>query len=82
MHLLGLFSLLLVSRWHVSAATVGSSPVKSVVEYPLPAAAETHEIIAVSDNLLLISQQTDGSLVKVSLDSNGKPTGSATNMTS
>lgn len=72
----GFFSLLLVSRWHVSAATVGSSPVKSVVEYPLPAAAETHEIIAVSDNLLLISQQTDGSLVKVSLDSNGKPTGS------
>lgn len=76
MHLLRLFFLFLLSRFHVCAATVGSSPVKSVVEYPLPAAAETHEIVAVSDNLLLISQQTDGSLVKVSLDSNGKPTGS------
>jgi hypothetical protein len=72
MRVLSLVSLLqlqlsLFSRSHVSAATVGSSPVKSVVEYALPAAAETHEIVAVSDNLLLISQQTDGSLLKVSL---------------
>jgi streptogramin lyase len=50
-------------------------PVKTVVEYPLPAAGQTHEILAVSDKLLLISQQTDGSLVKVALDTNGRPTG-------
>jgi streptogramin lyase len=31
----------------------------------------------VNDNLLLISQQTDGSLVKVVLDDNGRPTGSS-----
>lgn len=59
----------------VAAATTGSLPVKSVVEYPLPAAAQTHEILPVSDHLLLISQQTDGSLVKVALDNNGRPTG-------
>src|ERR1700742_3976180 len=53
----------------------GSFPVKMVVEYPLPAAAQTHEILAVSDHLLLISQQTDGSLVKVALDNHGRPTG-------
>ncbi|KAH7034521.1 uncharacterized protein B0I36DRAFT_346440 [Microdochium trichocladiopsis] len=52
----------------------GSSlAVKSVVEYPLPAAGETHEILAVSDELLLISQQTDGSLVKVALNQKGQP---------
>jgi virginiamycin B lyase len=81
MRLLRLFSILqlqlsLLSQSHVSATTVSSLPVKNVVEYPLPAAAQTHEILAVSDNLLLISQQTDGSLVKVALDSNGQPTGS------
>jgi virginiamycin B lyase len=54
-----------------------SLPLKSVTEYSLPAARETHEIIAVNDNLLLISQQTDGSLVKVVLDDNGRPTGSS-----
>jgi virginiamycin B lyase len=80
MRLLSLFSILqlqlsLLSQSHVSAATVGSLPVKTVVEYPLPAAAQTHEILAVSDDLLLISQQTDGSLVKVALDNNGQPTG-------
>jgi streptogramin lyase len=50
----------------------GSLPAKAVVEYPLPAAAQTHEILAVSDDLLLISQQTDGSLVKVALN-DGQP---------
>ena len=80
MRLLSLFPVLqlqlsLLGRLHVSAATVGTLPVKVVVEYPLPAAAETHEIVAVSDNLLLISQQTDGSLVKVALDKDGRPTG-------
>jgi virginiamycin B lyase len=80
MRLLSLFSILqlqlsLLSQSHVSATTVGSLSVKTVVEYPLPAAAQTHEILAVSDNLLLISQQTDGSLVKVALDNHGQPTG-------
>ena len=58
-----------------AANPIGSLPAKAVVEYALPAAAETHEILAVSDNLLLISQQTDGSLLKVALDKNGNPTG-------
>jgi streptogramin lyase len=49
-------------------------PVKTVIEYSLPAAAQTHEILAISDNLLLISQQTDGSLVKVALNNDGQPT--------
>ena len=61
----------------VTAQQAQSLPSKSVTEYSLPAAAETHEIIAVNDNLLLISQQTDGSLVKVVLDDNGRPTGSS-----
>lgn len=68
---------LLLNRWQANAySKMGTSPVKSVVEYPLPAAAQTHEIVAPSDKLLLITQQTDGSLVKVGLDSNGQPTGS------
>ena len=80
MRLLSLFSILqlqlsLLGQSHVCATTVDSLPVKTVVEYPLPAAAQTHEILAVSDDLLLISQQTDGSLVKVALDNNGRPTG-------
>jgi len=54
-----------------------SLPSKSVTEYSLPAARETHEIIAVNDNLLLISQQSDSSLVKVVLDNNGLPSGSS-----
>lgn len=65
-------------QWNVAAheiTTVDSLPVKSVVEYPLPAAAQTHEILAVTKNLLVVSQQTDGSLVKVALDSYGRPTG-------
>lgn len=48
--------------------------VKTVIEYSLPAAAQTHEILAISDDLLLISQQTDGSLVKVALNNDGQPT--------
>lgn len=62
----------LVNRSH---ATKKILPVKTVVEYPLPVAGQTHEILAVSDKLLLISQQTDGSLVKVALDTKGRPTG-------
>jgi len=63
------------NKSHASANSVRSLPVKTVVEYPLPAAAQTHEILAVSGDLLLISQQSDGSLVKVALDNNGQPTG-------
>ncbi|KIW01271.1 uncharacterized protein PV09_07309 [Verruconis gallopava] len=59
----------------VRAVTVNSFPAKAVVEYALPAAAQTHEILAVNDNLLLVSQQTDGSLVKIRLDSIGRPVG-------
>ena len=72
MRLLSLFTIL---QWHVSATVVNSLPAKSIIEYPLPAAQQTHEILAVSDNLLLISQQTDGSLVKVAIDDKGRPTG-------
>ena len=63
------------NKSHVSPSSARSLPVKTVAEYPLPAAAQTHEILAVSDDLLLISQQSDGSLVKVALDDNGQPTG-------
>ncbi|KAF2632855.1 hypothetical protein BU25DRAFT_454028 [Macroventuria anomochaeta] len=81
MRLLSRFSilsgqLLLLSQRHIYAGAVGSLPAKTVVEYSLPAAGQTHEILAVSDNLLLVSQQTDGSFVKVGLDNNGQPTGS------
>jgi len=42
---------------------------KRVSEYPLPAAWQSHEIIAVpNSNTLLVSQQTNSSLVKVALD--------------
>jgi streptogramin lyase len=50
-----------------------TSPAKSVVEYALPAAAQTHEILAISDNLLLISQQSNSALLKVALNSHGEP---------
>ena len=65
----------LLTQVNSSAAALHSLQTKKVVEYALPAAGQTHEILAVSDRLLLISQQTDGSLVKVSLDANGQPTG-------
>jgi virginiamycin B lyase len=67
--------LALVGGWHASATAVTSRPVKAVVEYSLPAAAETHEILVVNDNLLVISQQTNGALLKVALDGNGEPLG-------
>jgi streptogramin lyase len=60
---------------YITDGDVTSLPVKAVTEYPLPAAAQTHEILAVNDNLLVISQQTDGSLVKVVLDDFGRPIG-------
>lgn len=58
----------------VGAVSVSSLPAKSVVEYALPAAGQTHEILAVNDKLLIITQQTDGSLVKVALGDHGLPT--------
>ncbi|KAI0809490.1 hypothetical protein GGR55DRAFT_689624 [Xylaria sp. FL0064] len=72
---LSVLQLQILSGSYVAASTTSSLPAKSVVEYPLPAAAQTHEILPVSDHLLLISQQTDGGLIKVSLDNNGQPTG-------
>lgn len=42
---------------------------KTIIEYPLPAARETHELVAVDNqHMIVISQQTDSSLLKVSLD--------------
>jgi virginiamycin B lyase len=70
------WQLLLLCHWCGRAEASESPPAKSVVEYPLPASGQTHEILAVSENLLLITQQTDGSFVKVALDNNGQPTGS------
>ncbi|KAI0509466.1 hypothetical protein F5B22DRAFT_321268 [Xylaria bambusicola] len=77
MRLLNLFNVLQLqfSLSYVVAATTASLPAKSVIEYALPAAAQTHEILPVSDHLLLISQQSDGGLLKVALDNNGRPTG-------
>lgn len=53
-----------------------SSP-KSIIEYPLPAARQTHELIRCSSDsadIIAITQQTSSSLVKVELE-NGRPTG-------
>jgi virginiamycin B lyase len=51
---------------------------KVVLEYPLPAAQQAHEIVALSDDLLLLSQQTDSSLVKIALDpATGRPRAAA-----
>lgn len=41
---------------------------KIVTEYPLPGAVQTHEMAVVGDNMLVISQQTNSTLVKVQLD--------------
>ncbi|EKU99123.1 hypothetical protein Lepto7375DRAFT_1133 [Leptolyngbya sp. PCC 7375] len=44
---------------------------KTVIEYSLPAAHETHELVAVNDQrMMLISQQTNSTLLKIVLDSN------------
>lgn len=48
-------------------ASVRGSP-KVVVEYPLPGAKQTHELVSPAPGLLLISQQTNGCIVKVALD--------------
>ena len=42
---------------------------KTIIEYPLPAARETHELVAVDNqNMIVISQQSDSVLLKVALD--------------
>ena len=41
---------------------------KSVIEYPLPASSQTHEVAAIGPDLLLISQQPSGALVKMRVD--------------
>ena len=47
---------------------------KQVVEYPLPASSQTHEVVQTTPDLLLISQQPSGALVKVRLDPlSGRP---------
>jgi len=48
--------------------------VTPVAEFPLPAAAQTHEIINPLPNLLVISQQSNNSIIRVDLDNTGKPT--------
>jgi hypothetical protein len=45
-----------------------------VAEYPLPGSSQTHEVVSPAPGLLLISQQTDGCIVKVALDpATGRP---------
>ena len=51
-----------------SAPTSGRGSPKVVAEYPLPGAKQTHELVSPAPGLLLISQQTNGCIVKVSLD--------------
>jgi hypothetical protein len=47
---------------------------KQVVEYPLPASSQTHEVAQIAPDLLLVSQQPSGALVKVRLDPlSGRP---------
>ncbi|KAJ7295611.1 hypothetical protein O6H91_03G049400 [Diphasiastrum complanatum] len=51
-----------------------AGPQKAVVEYPLPGARQTHEIVAI-DDVLVISQQDCSGLLKVPLDNmTGRPT--------
>jgi virginiamycin B lyase len=63
----------------VLRAPAGRLRPKAVVEYPLPAAGQTHEIAAIpGTDLLAVSQQTDSILVKVELDpATGAPVRSA-----
>jgi virginiamycin B lyase len=47
---------------------------KAVAEYPLPAAAQTHEVAYPGSNLLVVTQQTDSVLVQMALDpATGRP---------
>ncbi|MCO5575662.1 hypothetical protein L7F22_029466 [Adiantum nelumboides] len=47
---------------------------KVVVEYPVPGARETHEMAVVGENMLLVSQQSNSTLLKVLLSpTTGRP---------
>eukprot|EP00250_Pteridium_aquilinum_P014047 c21747_g1_i1 orf=74-1543(+) len=47
---------------------------KMVTEYPMPGARQTHEMAVVGNNMLLVTQQTNSTLVKVQLDpTTGRP---------
>ena len=47
---------------------------KRVVEYPLPASSQTHEVVAITPTLILISQQPSGDLVKMRVEpGTGRP---------
>ncbi|KAI5079131.1 hypothetical protein GOP47_0006802 [Adiantum capillus-veneris] len=57
----------------LGSETVAKLP-KVVREYPMPAARETHEMAVVGENLLVVTQQSNSTLVKVQLDpSTGRP---------
>lgn len=44
---------------------------KTIIEYPMPAARQTHELVALDNQrMIALSQQTDSCLLKVSLDPN------------
>ncbi|HEY5777817.1 MAG TPA: hypothetical protein VIT00_03720 [Terrimicrobiaceae bacterium] len=54
--------------------TAPSFSLKSAIEYPLPASSQTHEIVQVAEELLLVSQQPSGALVKIRVDPvSGRP---------
>eukprot|EP00250_Pteridium_aquilinum_P014048 c21747_g1_i2 orf=74-1543(+) len=47
---------------------------KMVTEYPMPGARQTHEMAVVGNNMLLVTQQTNSTLVKVELNpKTGRP---------
>lgn len=48
---------------------------KMVVEYPLPGATQTHELVspAGADHMIVISQISDSSVIKVTRDEDGNP---------
>lgn len=70
------FLLLLAFPLAAGAEALPVQP-KTILEYPLPGAAQTHELVAVNnEQTLLISQLTSSTLVKVSRDpESGLPTG-------
>jgi len=54
--------------------TTDSFTIKQAREYPLPASSQTHEVVAITPGMLLVSQQPSGALVKVRLDpTSGRP---------
>ncbi|MEO4030350.1 hypothetical protein ABH313_20175 [Chromobacterium vaccinii] len=47
---------------------------KRVIEYPLPASSQTHEVVSIAPDLILISQQPSGGLVKMRVNpGTGRP---------